>query len=374
MKAGVDDVSPSTSAQAVFTALAGRTRATRPQLAADCGLSKPTVSAAVSELEDIELVEHIGAAHGAIGRSAAIYRLGPAAGYALAVDRGSTQVSFRAVALDGRPLDEGHTDMPPRARTMLRAALRRRSRSGPLRAIVVAVPEVVTPTGQAGDPDVDERVRAAVDSLGLPTTATVSTENNVNCAAIAELREGVADGRNTFAYLQVGVGIGAGIVINGQLLRGMNGAAGELARLAYPWTDDRAAGHEALEGRLGSAGLLRRARARWSTSDGPPPPDAVALFALAGQGHPVAAMLVHEHAVEVGKLAASLAAVLDPGLVVLGGGVGANPLLTKGVVEMLAELSWPTDVVVSRLGDHATVLGAAQLAREHAVRDALVAR
>jgi predicted NBD/HSP70 family sugar kinase len=343
-------------------------------LAADCGLSKPTVSAAVSELEEIELIERNGAAHGSIGRSAALYRLGPAAGYALAVDRGSTQVSFRAVALDGRPLDEGHTDTPPQARSMIRATLRRRTRSGPLRAVVVAVPDVVTPTGRVGDPVVDSRVRAAVEGLGLPKGAVVSTENNVNCAAIAELRDGAAGGRDTFVYLQVGVGIGAGVVVNGQLLHGANGAAGELARLAYPWTDDRAAGHEALEGRLGSHGLLVRARSRWSTSDGPPPRDAVALFALAGRGHPVAAALVHEHSVEVGKLAASLAAVLDPGLVVLGGGVGANPLLTKGVVDTLAELSWPTDVVVSRLGDHATVLGAAQLAREHAVRGAVVAR
>jgi predicted NBD/HSP70 family sugar kinase len=364
----------SASAQAVFLALAARGRATRPQLAVDSGLSKPTVSAAVSELETVEFIEHHGAALGAIGRSAAVYRLGPAAGYVLAVDHGSTHVSFRAVALDGRLLDEDHTDAPAEARTMVRAALRRRSRSGPLRAVVVAVSDVVTPAGRAGDTVVDGRVRAAVDGLGLPAGAEVLTENNVNCAAIAEMREGVAGSRDTFVYLQIGVGIGAGIVVGGRLVRGVNGAAGELARLAYPWADDRPAGREALEARLGSPGLLRRMRARWSTADGPRPDDAVGLFALAEQGHPVATGLVREHAAEVGKLAASLTAVLDPGLVVLGGGVGANPLLTKGVVDTLAGLSWPTEVVVSRLGDRATVLGAAQLAREHGVRRAVVAR
>jgi len=366
-------VSLSASAQQVFLGLATRGQATRPQLSVDCGLSKPTVSTAVSELEAIELIERNGAAHGTIGRSAVVYRLGPAAGYVLAVDHGSTQVSFRAVALDGRLLDEGQTDEPAQARAMVRAALRRRSRSGPLRAVVVAVPDVVTPDGRPGDPTVDERTRAAVDGLGLPSGAAVLTENNVNCAAVAELREGVAGGRDTFVYLQVGVGIGAGIVINGQLVRGLNGAAGELARLAYPWVDERPAGHEALEARLGSPGLLRRVRARWSGADGPPPPDAVALFASAERGHPVAAELVREHAREVGKVAASLTAVLDPGLVVLGGGVGANPLLTGGVVGTLAELSWPTEVVVGRLGERATVLGAAQLARDLGVRRAVVA-
>ncbi|WP_084579310.1 ROK family protein [Kutzneria sp. 744] len=372
-KAGVGEVGLSASAQDVFVALTARVSATRPQLAVDCGLSKPTVSAAVSELEAIELIERYGAAHGTIGRSAAVYRLGPAAGYALAVDHGSTQVSFRAVALDGRLLGEGNTEVLSEARGMVRASLRRRVRSGPLRTVVVAVSDVVTPAGRGGDPVVDGRVRDAVEALGLPAGAAVLTENNVNCAAVAEMREGVAGNRETFVYLQVGVGIGAGIVVNGRLLRGENGAAGELARLAYPWTDDRPADHEALEARLGSPGLLRRARARWSTADGPPPRDAVALFALAERGHPVAGRLVREHSREVGKLAVSLSAVLDPGLVVLGGGVGANPLLTRGVVDTLAELSWPTEVVVSRLGDRATVLGAAQLAREHAVRRVVAA-
>jgi predicted NBD/HSP70 family sugar kinase len=143
--------------------------------------------------------------------------------------------------------------------------------------------------------------------------------------------------------------------------------------LAYPWADDQPAGREALEARLGSLGLLRRVRERWSAVDGPLPADAAALFALAEQGHPTAAELVREHAREVGKLAVSLCAVLDPGVVVLGGGVGGNSLLTKGVADALAELSWPSEVVVSRLGDRATVLGAAHLARERGVHSAVVA-
>jgi len=83
----------SDSAREIFAALAARERATRPQLAAACELSKPTVSAAVAELEALELVERSGTTHGATGRSAAVYRLGRAAGYVLAVDRGSTQVA-----------------------------------------------------------------------------------------------------------------------------------------------------------------------------------------------------------------------------------------------------------------------------------------
>ncbi|MEO6090892.1 MAG: ROK family transcriptional regulator [Umezawaea sp.] len=358
----------SESARDVFTALAALGEATRPQLAARSALSKPTVSSAVAELEAHGLVEHSGTAQGRTGRSAAVYRLSSTAGYALAVDRGSTRVAYRAVALDGRLLDHGHTDEPDTARGMIRTALRRRTRSGPLRTVVVGVSDVVTPDGRDGDATTDQRVRCAVKALGLPRDANVLTENNVNCAAVAELHADPRPNRDTFVYLQVGVGIGAGLVVGGRVVRGANGAAGEVARLAYPWVDGISPGQEALEARLGAQGLLRRVRDRWPANGGPAPSTAAALFDLAGEGHPLAGDLVAEHANEIGKLAASISAVLDPGLIVLGGGVGGNPLLRPGVVAALATLSWPTEVTVSTLGEHATVLGASHLAREQGVQ------
>jgi predicted transcriptional regulator len=69
----------SDSAREVFVALAELKKATRPQLAAACALSKPTVSAVVAELESLRLVERNGTAYGTTGRSAAVYQVGPAA-------------------------------------------------------------------------------------------------------------------------------------------------------------------------------------------------------------------------------------------------------------------------------------------------------
>ncbi len=346
----------SESAGEVFAQLARLVRATRPQLAAACALSKPTVSTAMAELESAGLVARDGTAHGSTGRSAAVYRLSAASGFVLAVDHGHTQVSFRAIALDGTLLDEGQSTRPDRAWSMLGSALRRRAEDGPLRTAVVAVSDVVLPDPSA-DAATARRVGDAVTSLRLPGHVPVAIENN----------DGGDGDRPTFVYLQVGVGIGAGIVIGRQLLRGRNGAAGEIARLAYPWADGQPAGHEALEARLGSPGLMRQVSNAWQKGDGPLPEDPEAVFALAAEGHARAAALVAEHAGEVGKLAASLTAVLDPGLVILGGGVGRNPLLTDGVREALSALSWPTKLEVSRLREHATVLGAAHLAREHGI-------
>jgi len=351
----------SESAAAVFAVLAAAGSATRPRLAALAGLSKPTVSAAVAELETARLATRSGTAHGTTGRSAAVYRLGPAAGSVLAVDLGSTHTEVRGCALDGTVLAARATDGRTRPADALRAVLDELPAGSP-RAVVVAVPDVAYERDGLGARPATAAVAAAVEALSLPPGIPLHTENNVNCAALAELHEGAARGRHTFGYLQVGYGIGLGIVVGGQVLRGANGAAGEIARLPYPWDQDLESVHEGLERYAGAGALLRRVTAAWRDADGPAPHDAAELFALAAEGHAKARGFVDGHAREVGRLAAATTAVLDPGLIVLGGGIGANPQLLPGVRAELARLSWPTEVVSSEVGDSATVAGAARLA------------
>lgn len=151
-------------------------------------------------------------------------------------------------------------------------------------------------------------------------------------------------------------------MVGGQVLRGSNGAAGEIARLPYPWTEGEESVHEGMERYAGAGALLRRVAAAWLPGDGPEPRDAARLFALAAEGHARARRFVDGHAREVGRLAAAATAVLDPGLIVLGGGIGANSQLLPGVRAELARLSWPTEVVSSEVGDSGTVAGAARLA------------
>ncbi|MEU0970155.1 ROK family protein, partial [Streptomyces sp. NPDC005917] len=242
----------------------------------------------------------------------------------------------------------------------------------PLRAIVVAVGDVTAPdrTGTGMRPATAKAgpVFDAV-SVALPLGVPVHLENNVNCAALAELHEGAARGRRTFGYLRIGVGVGLGIVIGGQVLRGANGAAGELARLPYPWDEDREPRQEALEAYVGSQALLCRAARAWRAADGPRPRSAERLFALAAEGRQPARALVARHAADVGRLAAAVAAVLDPGLIVLGGSTGADPQLLPGVRAELGRLSWPTEVVSSQIGELGTVVGAARLAVARGVQN-----
>jgi predicted NBD/HSP70 family sugar kinase len=352
------------SAGAVFAVLAEAGRATRPQLASLAGLSKPTVSAAVAELESARLATHSGTASSGTGRSAAVYGLGPASGSVLAVDLGPARTRVRGCALDGTLLAEATTPRT-RAPDAVREALAALPADAPLRAIVVAVGDVTEPDRAGGGMrPATAKAGPVFDavSVALPPGVPVHLENNVNCAALAELQEGAARGRRTFGYLRIGVGIGLGIVIGGQVLRGANGAAGELARLPYPWDDDREPRQEALEAYVGSHALLRRAAEAWRDTDGPRPRTVERLFALAAAGREPARGLVARHAADVGRLAAAVAAVLDPGLIVLGGSTGADPQLLPGVRAELGRLSWPTEVVSSQIGDLGTVVGAAGLA------------
>jgi len=358
------------SASAVFAVLAEAGSATRPQLASLAGLSKPTVSSAVAELESARLAAHSGTASGGTGRSAAVYGHGPAAGAVLAVDLGPALTRVRGCALDGTLLAQA-TGTREEAADVVREALVALPAGAPLRTVVVAVGDVTAREKEGA------RMRPATAKAGpvfdamavaLPPGVPVHLENNVNCAALAELHEGAARGRHTFGYLRIGVGIGLGIVVGGQVLRGANGAAGELARLPYPWDDGREPRHEALEEYIGARSLLRRAAEAWPNEDGPCPRTAEQLFALAGEGRAAARAVIGRHATDVGRLAAAVTAVLDPGLIVLGGSTGADPQVLPGVRAELARLSWPTEVVSSTVGDLGTVVGAARLAVSRGVQ------
>ncbi|MFI1562033.1 ROK family transcriptional regulator [Streptomyces sp. NPDC020490] len=352
------------SASAVFAVLAEAGSATRPQLATLAGLSKPTVSSAVAELESARLAAHSGTSSSGTGRSAAVYGLGPAAGAVLAVDLGPAVTRVRGCALDGALLAET-TASREEAADAVRGALAALPADAPLRAIVVAVGDVTEWDREgAGMRPATAKAGPVYDAVtvALPPGVPVHLENNVNCAALAELHEGAARGRRTFGYLRIGVGIGLGIVIGGHVLRGANGAAGELARLPYPWDEGREPRREALEEYVGARSLLRRAAHAWQDADGPCPRTAEELFALAAAGRAAARAVVARHAADVGRLAAAVAAVLDPGLIVLGGSTGADPQLLPGVRAELARLSWPTEVVSSTVGDLGTVVGAARLA------------
>lgn len=361
------------SARAIFRMLAQGGPATRPQLGEGLDISKPTVSESIAHLRRRRLVELNGSSQGATGRSAAVYKVSPHAGHVIGVDVGSTHLRIRAHTLDGVTVFDKAVSTSRRQRhispTTITAATRLVRETlerldAPVRALTLAVPTSVSPVFR--EPGDAARVSTLIEQLRLTSDVSLEVENNVNCAAVAEHHYGAGVGHPTFAYLQIGVKIGLGIIHDGALFRGASHAAGEPARLPFPWSVDEVPETGKLEQHLGATSLMRRCRARWP-ADSAPPRDAADLFVLAGDGHPVARSVVDDHAADVGRLLAAVVSVLDPGLLVLGGGVGQNPLLVPGARRVVRKLAWSTDVVSTLLGDEATVVGAATLATQRAL-------
>ncbi len=199
----------------------------------------------------------------------------------------------------------------------------------------------------------------------------MTLENDINLAALGERWTGVARGIDDFVFISIGTGLGAGLVLAGELHRGHNGAAGELDYALGnlgPDLDPCAGAVTALAGRLAGAGTTESALSA--------PCDAREVFAAARVGDSVAQEVVAEAARRIALHVAPIAAVADVGLVVLGGGIGSNgDLLLEPVRAQLREwLPYPPRVEVSSLGDAAVLTGALSVGCRAALESVFVNR
>lgn len=191
----------------------------------------------------------------------------------------------------------------------------------------------------------------------------VVLENDANAAAWAESRFGAGAGVDSLVLVTVGTGIGGGIVLNGALVRGGFGIAGEFGHLPLV-ADGRPCNcgqHGCWEQYASGSALTRAAR------DQLPGVDIVAALRA---GDPAAIALLAEVGHWLGAGIAAVAAVLDPAVVLVGGGVVANGdlLLDPARAEFrrrlpAAEHRPVATILPARLGNEAGMVGAADLAR-----------
>jgi predicted NBD/HSP70 family sugar kinase len=201
----------------------------------------------------------------------------------------------------------------------------------------------------------------------------VIVENNVNLAAVGEKWFGLARGVSTMVFIAIGAGIGMGIIISDELVRGAHGAAGEIGYL--PLVGDpfnpRHRLHGGLEDEIGAAGIVASFNERRAPDD-PELTSVHEVFELAGDGSVAARAVVDHVASRLGTAIAAVCAILDPDLVVLGGGIGASPLLLRPVRGSAAALVPITArIETSRLGEQAALQGAIAVAL-HAARTTLL--
>lgn len=197
---------------------------------------------------------------------------------------------------------------------------------------------------------------ALADELHGRLRVPVIVENDVNVAALGEQWQGVGRGHSNFAVLSVGTGLGMGLVLNGHLHRGARGFAGEIAYLpigADPRSEEsRRVG--ALESTVGTHGILHRFASLGGSAN-----DAGEVFAAASRGEEIARIVVEEEANLLASAILAVCTVVDPELVIMTGGIGADPEFISLVRTATKEIS-PHEVPIERsqLGERAGVVGA----------------
>jgi predicted NBD/HSP70 family sugar kinase len=355
----------------------------RAQISRRSGISKPTVSLAIRSLLDAGLVRE--AAEGPDGPSygAVFFEPVPEAALVLGFDLGAR--FLRGAICDLRGDIRARLDVEVAGHDAVRmlaeiASLRTRLVEAAgvadelIDGMVVGVPGVVD--AKSGRIDLATSVagleggtfRTAVsDRLGLPVTL----ENDVNLAALGEQWQGVARGVEDFVFLSIGTGMGAGLVLHGELHRGHNGAAGEVdfAFVGLSHDVDPCAGAI-------SAYAAALAAERAVETAVRPPFDARDIFAAARAGDSLAHDVVEEAARRIALHVVPVAAVTDVSLVVLGGGLGANgDLLLRPVRELLRSwIPYPPRVDVSSLGEAAVLSGALAIGLRTALDNVVVGR
>jgi predicted NBD/HSP70 family sugar kinase len=329
----------------------------RAEISRRAGISKPTVSLALESLRGAGLVREAERGPDGPGYGAVYFEPVAEAALVVGLDLGARFVRGAVCDLAGtvrarQDVELAVADAAEAVETIsrLQASLLEAAALDPalVDSDVVGVPGVV-----AGDGTLRliENVsglegrpfgRELEEALELP----VALENDINLAALGEQWQGVARGVDDFAFLSVGTGMGAGLVLGGELHRGRNGAAGEIDfTLAGTGQTVDPSAPQVAELARDLAGLQADPRA---------------VFGAARNGDDGARAVVDEIARRIALHVAAIAGVTDVELVVLGGGIGANgDLLLDPVGRLLADwLPFPPRVEVSTLGEAAVLTGA----------------
>ncbi|GAA0418000.1 sugar kinase [Acrocarpospora corrugata] len=356
--------------RAVFGEIFRMGQVSRPELAQATGLSKPTISVALADLERAKLVRAVGLRTGNAGRAALLYEIRPQAGWVLAVDIGRNYVRVALADLVGDIV--ARRDEPSRADHPAELIAQLTGLAAELLAGAGLTAEDIT-LSVFGTPGIHDKetgalllapnlpgweLPGAVERLAEVVAAPYVLENDVDLAAVGEGAYGLGQGVSHFVFVSIGTGIGMGVVIDGRLYRGSRGAAGEISYLPVGEGDPRVnPGRGMFESVASADGVLALARRL-----GLDAATAKDVFDAARAGDATAGRVLAAEVDHIAHALAGVAAVLDPELVVLGGGIGAQAgdLLAGPVAERLESLVAlrAPRIQISSIGPDAVLLGA----------------
>ena len=232
-------------------------------------------------------------------------------------------------------------------------------------SVGVGIPGVISPaTGLIKNANSQILIGHALDqdltqALGRP----VRVENDANCFALSEATDGAGAGHRCVFGVIMGTGCGGGVIVDGRVLSGRNRVAGEWGHTPLPWPQEDewpqppcwCGQTGCLELYLAGTGLARSCDA----------PNAKAVALRAEAGDPAAIAALDRHADRLARGLAVVVNVLDPDVIVLGGGVSNLPHLYERVPPLLERYAFSdalmTPVLRHKHGDSSGVRGAAWL-------------
>ena len=366
------------------------TPCSRADLVRISGLTAPTVSAAIQVLQERGLVRFAGAGSPKGGRPPRILEFNARYRYVLGADIGGSGIRIALADLSGKIIGRSQQAItskgtPNEVITLTAAGVQRLlheheiSRQKVLRFVAGAPGITDVSSGRVlsapnlsawHDVPLAERLHR---ETGIPTTI----ENDVNLGAIGEGRCGVAAGMENFVFIAIGSGVGAGIVINGNLFHGANWSAGEVGYMQVPGIPSQALAANrlgALESCIGGEGIKDAWLARTNGSRNEARRLlATEIFDLAANGNANAGRILKDTSEHLACAIVNISLVLDTPLIVLGGGIGRHPALVEATGKAVAKNEFASPAVLaSGLGPDAQLHGAVwlaiQIADQHGFR------
>jgi len=367
----------------------------RAEVARRADLARSTVSEIIGTLLPTGLVAEVGPGPSSGGRRPIVLRFQDEARVILGVEIGATHVAVALTDMRGHVLCWAERHHPVRSdpegtralaaelcEECLAAGRKRGSRR--LIGIGVAVPSPV-------DPRQPERLseivlpewhgRSGLEGLRTRFKVPIFVDNDANLGALAEHAWGAGRGIDDFAYVKVGTGIGSGHVIGGEIYRGATGVAGEIGHMAIdPHGAPCICGlRGCLATLIGTAALEARARALLpeypgsKLADTQPTITSIEDAALAGD--PLALRVATEAAEHLGIALAGMINLMNPAIVILGGGLARlGELILKPLRETVERRTLVSSIAAaeirtSELGSRAVAVGAATLVLRAALAD-----
>jgi len=309
-----------------------------------------------------------------------LVKLNPDYGYVVGIDMGASHLHYALADFCGQLISDKIEKVQPengprKTIAQIKKGIRRMvpgRKRGKLRAVALGVPSAVDPrTGLVlfannlpGWTNIDLK-----DELQKEFRVPVCIENDANMAAIGERWRGVARDLDNFVFIALGTGIGSGIFVNGKLYAGRTGAAGELQFLNVEWPrwneDFGDTGYfESYASGQGIAALGRNLiypRTRTQSAGLAETRDAYFVFEAFHKGNLKARKTLETIFTIFGVGVANIVGVLDPDMIVLGGGITrGDPEFMLSMVAKVAQRLQPNcpPIIMSKLEDQAQTFGA----------------